>query len=469
MQNVKLGEICDFHSGNAWKADDFSDSGVPIIRINNLNQNEGEFVYWNQAFDKRYLVYKDDILLSLSGTIKVYKWHGVDALLNQRIVKINAKKGINIDWVYYKINQSIEEIINKAKNATIKNVSVSDIKNINVLLPDFETQNKIVAILDKAKMILDKREKTITQYDELLRATFLEMFGNPMERPNGWKIQPIQKCVVNISAGTSYGGEEKKELEEDELGVLKVSAVTKGIFNPNEYKAVKKEVISKNVLNPLKGDLLFSRANTLGLVGATCIVDSNYENLFLPDKIWKIETDESLIKKVYLHYVLQNKDVRKTFLSIATGSSGSMLNISMDKFRNIEIPYPPIELQELFEKKYFKYVNLKRKIQYSKSTIEGLQKSLSQLAFQGKGELKFGKGIDLEVLLENDYDFFKENSNIQSIQLLLERLDKSELNENKFYEQEIYDKAKGFAFELLKEGKINQVFDGKTKRVKLTV
>ena len=120
MELVKLGAICDFLSGNAWKADAFTDNGVPIIRINNLNLNDGDFVYWNQEYDRRYLVQKNDILLSLSGTIKVYKWHGVEALLNQRIVKIKPKRNINIDWVYYKISNSIEEIINKAKVRQLK-------------------------------------------------------------------------------------------------------------------------------------------------------------------------------------------------------------------------------------------------------------------------------------------------------------------------------------------------------------
>ncbi|MBD0831830.1 restriction endonuclease subunit S [Aestuariibaculum sediminum] len=340
------------------------------------------------------------------------------------------------------------------------------LKRINIPVPDVETQNKIVAILDKANGILDKREKTIAQYDELLSATFLDMFGNPMERPNQWKISPINDCIEKITAGSSYGGEDKKELQDDELGVIKISAVTKGIFNPEEYKAVKKDKIKKQLVHPRKGDLLFSRANTLELVGATSIVHEDYDQLFLPDKIWRIDTNETLINKVYLHYVLQNKDVKKSFLSIATGSSSSMLNISMNKFRNILIPYPSIELQKQFEVKYNKYIETRRKLNLSKESIETLQKALSQLAF--KGDLEFGKGIDLEVLLENDYNFFKENSNTKSIQLLLERLDKHELNDKKFSEQEVYDKAKEFVFELLKEGKVVQIFDKKTKRVKLT-
>lgn len=376
-------------------------------------------------------------------------------------------KSFNLKYVYFLIFGNIRLLEEGFKGAGLKHISKKYIQEIEIPLPELETQNKIVAILDKAKGILDKREETIAQYDELLRATFLEMFGNPMERPNQWKISPINDCIEKISAGSSYGGEDKKELQDDELGVIKISAVTKGIFNPEEYKAVKRDKIKKKLVHPRKGDLLFSRANTLELVGATSIVHEDYDQLFLPDKIWRIDTNETLINKVYLHYVLQNKDVKKSFLSIATGSSSSMLNISMDKFRNILIPYPSIELQKQFEVKYNKYIDIKRKLNLSKKALETLQKALSQLAF--KGELEFGKGIDLEVLLENDYNFFKVNSNTKSIQLLLERLDKNELNDKKFSEQEVYDKAKEFVFELLKEGKIKQVFDKKTKRVKLTV
>ena len=73
------------------------------------------------------------------------------------------------------------------------------------------------------------------------------------------------------------------------------------------------------------------------------------------------------------------------------------------------------------------------------------------------------------MLLENDYAFFKKNSNREAIRLLLKRLDKDELNDNKFFEQRLYDKAKEFVFELLKEHKIKQIFDENSKRIKLTI
>ncbi|HMZ95264.1 MAG TPA: hypothetical protein PLD56_12160, partial [Chitinophagales bacterium] len=128
---------------------------------------------------------------------------------------------------------------------------------------------------------------------------------------------------------------------------------------------------------------------------------------------------------------------------------------------------PPLELQQRFTSIVFKIENLKQKHKIQLQESHNLYKTLSQLSF--KGELDFNTAVDLEVLLENDYQFFKENSNISSIKLLLERLNTDELNEKRFYEQQTYDKAKSFVFELIKEGRVKQVFDEKTKKVKLTV
>ena len=152
-------------------------------------------------------------------------------------------------------------------------------------------------------------------------------------------------------------------------------------------------------------------------------------------------------------------------INMSGGGAAPRINIS--QLRKLEVINPTLELQILFAKRANKIDVIKAKLTRSLKEITNLLNSLSQKAF--KGELDFKTAVDLEVLLENDYAFFKDNSNNQSIRLLLERLDKDEINEKKFYEQDIYDKAKGFVFELLKEGKVKQVFDEKTKRVKLTV
>jgi type I restriction enzyme S subunit len=81
-----------------------------------------------------------------------------------------------------------------------------------------------------------------------------------------WDIQPCEKAVLDISSGTSYGGEDREFVGPDEVGVLKISAVTKGIFEPTEFKVVNPAQIKKALRFVKRNDFLFSRANTVELV-----------------------------------------------------------------------------------------------------------------------------------------------------------------------------------------------------------
>lgn len=97
----------------------------------------------------------------------------------------------------------------------------------------------------------------------------------------------------------------------------------------------------------MKGDLLFSRANTREYVGATALIDEDYPNLFLPDKLWKLVFKES-IHPVFAKHFLSHPSMRKVLSEMATGTSGSMYNISMDKLRSLKIIVPNHSAQEQF-------------------------------------------------------------------------------------------------------------------------
>ena len=129
------------------------------------------------------------------------------------------------------------------------------------------------------------REEQIRLLDELVQSIFYDMFGDPVENPMGWDFSFIHEVILSITSGWSLGGDERPMLN-GEFGVLKISAVTSGKFLPQEYKVVSEDVLNSTkqpLLKPCQGDLLFSRANTRELVAASCIVDKDYENLFLPE------------------------------------------------------------------------------------------------------------------------------------------------------------------------------------------
>ena len=215
-----------------------------------------------------------------------------------------------------------------------------------------------------------------------MRATFLEIFGDPVKKPKGWKKNKIKKGVLDITSGWSATGE-NIPCKSDEFGVLKISSVTSGIFKPEENKMVDSETIlaSKKLIFPKKGDLLFSRANTRELVAAICMVHQDYDNLFLPDKLWSIKLDHDLLLPEFFLVLIQNEKIRDLLTKQATGTSGSMLNISKNKFEETEIIFPEINVQKYFCNTFRKTINLKEKLIKSNELANESFNSLSQKVF----------------------------------------------------------------------------------------
>lgn len=481
---VKLSDICLMQSGGTPKRSNltFYNGNIPWVTISDFKNASNDIISKTEesltenglkAINNR-IFKKGTLLLAMYGSVGKTVITGIEASTNQAILAINPKDDniLNIKFLKYWFEHNKDFIYSQGKGATLQNISLSIVKRQEIELPEKELQDKIVALLDRAKNIIEKRKLSINLLDNLLKNYFLEIFGEPTRNEKEWKIVKLSNYINKIIAGTSYGGRENTILQEDELGVLKISSVTRGFFNPNEFKAVQKSILKKEIVNPKKGDLLFSRANTMEFVGATCIVDKDYDDLFLPDKLWKLELKEEFLTKTYLHFLLQSENFRKNFTSVATGSSGSMLNISMVKFNSIKIPLPPMEKQILFENLYLLIEKNKKKSLAFINESNELLNCLFQQAFNKR--LSYDIDVELEALL-NNIDLRRNNSandistiknDITFLQRLLDKL-----NGQEFDDINTYDKAKYASFRILNEekGLVMQKLDKDSNNIKLVL
>ncbi|MGG4393338.1 restriction endonuclease subunit S [Paenibacillus thiaminolyticus] len=301
--------------------------------------------------------------------------------VNNHAHVLTATEKCHLKYLMYFLNYT--DLSYVITGTTRGKLTKSALNKIKIPLPPLKEQKKIAAILDKAQALIDKRKEAIIKLDELIQAVFLDMFGDPMQNEKGWNIVKISDVVDDIISGWSVGGKER-ERNDDELAVLKISSVTSGTFKPDEYKVVSKDVINRKLVHPLKGDILFSRANTRELVGACCIVEDDYFDLFLPDKLWKIKLNESIVNKYFFSSVLSNSSFRTIISNRASGTSGSMMNISKSKLLDLAIILPLLEKQS-------KYETIKRGIDRQKSImkkqliqLETNFNALLQRAFKGE-------------------------------------------------------------------------------------
>ena len=161
------------------------------------------------------------------------------------------------------------------------------------------------------------------------------------------------------------------------MGVLKVSSVSSGYFKRAEAKVVDPSIVDRDLIFPVMGDLLFSRANTRELVAAACLVEEDCESAFLPDKLWQITCSHGVARNEYLKFLLADLKFKDELTKKATGTSGSMLNISQAKFVETNAPIPPYELQSRFADAVWRVYSLRKKWFESDYSIGNLFRGLS--------------------------------------------------------------------------------------------
>ncbi|WP_456093239.1 restriction endonuclease subunit S [Neisseria sp.] len=158
---------------------------------------------------------------------------------------------------------------------------------------------------------------------------------NFADLPNGWGVVKLGTFIQNIQAGKSFKCEERPPVN-NEIGVAKVSAITWGEYDENETKTC----FDKSRINPdffiKTGDFLFSRANTIELVGACVIVKKINKTIMLSDKTLRIHFTNILEK--YVLYYLRSSDGRKQIMDKSSGNQESMRNIGQERIKDIDIP-----------------------------------------------------------------------------------------------------------------------------------
>jgi len=468
----KFNDICSFVSGNAWKAAEFADEGIPIIRINNMNANDNDFVYWQGDYDKRYLINKGDLLVSLSGTIKTFQWNGPEALLNQRIVKVVANPDTNQDWVYYQIFHVIEQIANKGKHAVIKNVSVNDLKNFEVDVPDFQIQNRIVAILDKVRALVQKRQKSIDLLDKLLLVKFVEMFGSKNPDFENWEEIEIQEYTKKQKGAMRTGpfGSSLKHDEFTEVGDVAVLGIDNAVNN--EFRWDKRRFITKDRYEEkFKQYTVYPRdviITIMGTVGRSAVIPNDIPLSINTKHLACITLDEAKCNPYYLAYSIHSNPFI-AFQMKARNRGAIMGGLNLGIIKTLKLKNAPINLQNRFEKLYSSITAEQNFLKLSAGKIEDLFNALLQRAFSGK--LNLDVSIVLDALLA-EIDLQKTENDLYSIitneEYLLNLVNR--LNNQEFETQDLYDKAKYAAFQLLKTDKILvQKYDEDTKSLKLVV
>ncbi len=380
-QLVHLKEVAKFINGRAFKPSDWSDSGLPIIRIQNLTGTSDTFNYFNGVVDERVRVRSGDILISWSASLGVYRWQDNDAVLNQHIFKVRLNKGIEPDYFFYVATNAVREMVSRVHGSTMQHITKDRFDSIQIRLPDLSEQRGIAERLKQAEQLVRTRRYALGLTDAFLPAAFLQAFGDPVENPFGFGHVELEDELERIESGFSPLCEGPRE-SVNQWAVLGLGAVTTGIFKPGENKRLPDDVPPRPDLEVQHGDVLVTRKNTYDLVAACALVRNPPQRLLLPDTIFRFQLKRSSgLSSVYLWGLFSFPSFRRQVQGLAGGSAGSMPGISKNKFMSINCPAPPLPLQQEFAAQVERVECLRAVQRESLRQAENLFNSLLHNAF----------------------------------------------------------------------------------------
>lgn len=374
MTTVRLSEISSVRNGFAFKSELFCDktAGKPLVRIRDIKAMDTEVNYLGRFRDE-YLVQTGDMLIGMDGDFECRKWQGGEALLNQRVCRLHTfSPRVIPDYLYFSIQSKLTEIHSKTAFVTVKHISSKQIENIEIALPPLAEQQRIVDILDRAAAIQRLRRAAEEKAREIVPALFVDMFGDPATNPKGWPVSSVGDVMDRIETGKNVmAGAGRSRFR-----ILKVSAVTSGIYDEQESKPAPDDFEPDRRSIVKMGDLLFSRANTAELVGATTMVDRTDGCTLLPDKLWRLVWKEN-VEAVFMLNVLQNGSIRAAISREASGTSASMRNVSQGKLLGIRFPLPPIELQRTFTQRFSALVGASKLSASASQHVDAIQRAVT--------------------------------------------------------------------------------------------
>ena len=246
-------------------------------------------------------------------------------------------------FYYLKSDIALHYIKAAATGSVRDNLKFNSLCNFFIEIPSLNKQRQIVRKINLIRSIIEKCEIQLGKYDALIKARFVELFGNPIKNEKHWGICKLGDCLKRIDNGKSFTCDVQARIGEHPA-ILKLSAVTYGDYRPEENKALLDEKQFIDSAEVHSGDLLFTRKNTPELVGMAAYVYNTPAHLMMPDLIFRLVPNERMTA-IFLWQLINNREFRPVIQSIAGGSAKSMSNISKERLSNISVICPPIDEQ----------------------------------------------------------------------------------------------------------------------------
>ncbi|MGQ1267476.1 restriction endonuclease subunit S [Acinetobacter baumannii] len=374
---IRLDQVCRITMGQAPSGDsyNFDGNGLALIAgAGDFGKETPEPKKYTTAAGKKSEI--GEIILCIRATIGDLNWSDKEYCLGRGVAGLFGHKDkLDQKYLWHWLKNVAPLLKSKGKGATFLQVTKEDICSLEIALPPLSEQRRIASILDQADELRQKRQQSIEKLDQLLQATFIDMFGDPVSNPKGWDVG----CIGDMLESVKYGSSDKATLE-GEIPILRMNNLTySGEMDLTDLKYITKVQADEKYLVK-EGDILFNRTNSKELVGKTAVYVGP-EPMAYAGYLVRGRTKANYAPE-YISAFLNSPWGKEKLQSMCKSIVG-MANINAKEFQSIVLPIPPENEQIQFKNKVLTIREKKRLLINQLSILETLFKSLQNKAFSG--------------------------------------------------------------------------------------
>ena len=373
---MRVKDICTLQNGRAFKPEEWGLEGLPIVRIQNLNDETAPFNYYSGEYSQTHEINNGDLLFSWSGTpgtsFGAFRWYRGKGVLNQHIFKVLPKIDVDLDYLKYALNGNIDSIIAKAHGGVgLQHITKKELDEIEIPILPKEKQISVVGILQQVDAIIIKRKQQLSALDDIIKARFVEMFDGG-DYPQATIADLVAEKVSSVK---------KDFAQDDTIKYIDISSIDNQrniMTGYTEY--ILSEAPSRAQQHIIEGDILISTVRpNLRNVAMTTYTD---DNLVASSGFCVLRASKCLPS--YLMAIVCSDEFTGAMSRVVTGANYPAIKDS--DVLSYVVSVPPMGKQLEFEAFTTQIDKSKSVIQKSLDETQLLFDSLMQKYFGYEGE-----------------------------------------------------------------------------------
>lgn len=375
---VSLTDICDFQGGTQPPKDEWIDQPaqgyVRMLQIRDFTQSDKNYIEYVKDTGKLKTCIEDDILIGRYGASIGKILTGLAGAYNVAIVKtIPDEKVVGKKYLYWYLNSQYFQrfISNVGSRAAQAGFNKNDLCAAQIPLVDKERQEEICEVLEKANKLISLRKQQLAKLDELVKARFVEMFGDPIRNEKGWNTYTLAEMCDGIGDGL-HGTPEYDE--NGEYPFINGNNLISGIIQINpSTKKVNKKTYEKHYIKISQNAILLSINGTLGRIAFY-----NSEQVMLGKSACYCNLRDE-VNRIFVYNIMKTDAFARYLEDNATKST--IKNVGLKAIREYRLIMPPIPLQNRFSSFVERVDQQKQTVQQSLEKLELIKKALMQEYF----------------------------------------------------------------------------------------